>query len=168
MTEVGEIRVAAYVAGGFITADSGYAPILRDLGADGTGHVLVATSPATPAKEGRPGNERIIGTIMLQRWPHAGQVVTGPHEAEIRALAVRPETQGQGAGRKLLRHLLRLASDLGLRHVVLCSETAMRAAHRLYEQEGFVRLPERDWSPVPGTTLIVYGLHLNGAGTASR
>jgi hypothetical protein len=42
----------------------------------------------------------------------------------------------------------------------------MSAAHRLYEQEGFVRLPERDWSPAAGTTLLVYGLRLNGAAAA--
>jgi len=185
MSEIGEIRVAAYVAGGFIPADSGYAPTLRGLGADGTGHVLVATDAANeiPASERQAGdgqpsetrpnasqadNERIIGTIMLQRWPHAGQVVTGPHEAEIRALAVRPEVQGLGVGRKLLRHLLDLAAGEGIRHLVLCTEPTMRTAHRLYEQEGFVRLPGRDWSPAPGITLLVYGLHLNGAVPASR
>ena len=36
----------------------------------------------------------------------------------------------------------------------------MRTAHRLYERAGFVRLPERDWSPVPGVNLLVYGLRL--------
>jgi hypothetical protein len=32
----------------------------------------------------------------------------------------------------------------------------MTAAHRLYERLGFHRLPERDWSPVPGVDLLVY------------
>jgi hypothetical protein len=32
----------------------------------------------------------------------------------------------------------------------------MRSAHRLYERLGFTRLPERDWSPMPGTDLLVY------------
>jgi hypothetical protein len=36
-----------------------------------------------------------------------------------------------------------------------------------YEQEGFVRVPERDWSPAQGTTLLVYGMRLNGAAPAS-
>jgi hypothetical protein len=43
MAEVGDIRIAAYRNGGFISADSGYAPTLRGLGADGNGEVLVAT-----------------------------------------------------------------------------------------------------------------------------
>jgi hypothetical protein len=36
----------------------------------------------------------------------------------------------------------------------------MTAAHRLYERLGFTRLPGRDWSPVPGVDLLVYGLDL--------
>jgi ribosomal protein S18 acetylase RimI-like enzyme len=161
MAEVGDIRIAAYVSDGFISADSGYAPTLRGLGADGNGEVLVATVPAHDQAE------RIVGTVMLQPWPHAGEVVTGPDEAEIRALAVRPEAQGQGIGRKLLRHLMRRASEQGVSHLVLCTEPTMRVAHRMYEQEGFVRLPERDWSPAPGTTLLVYGMHLNGSAPAA-
>lgn len=164
MNELGDIRIAAYVCGGFLSAESGYAPTLRGLGADGHGEVLVATVPAAPPQRDGPGPaERIIGTIMLQMWPHAGEVVTGPHEAEIRALAVRPEAQSQGIGRQLLRHVLDRASELGISHLVLCTTPAMRAAHRLYEREGFVRLPERDWSPAPGDPLLVYGLHLDGA-----
>lgn len=100
MNDVGDIRLAAYRAGGFISEDSGYAPTLRALGADGSGHVLVAVNGA----DGLTGRgESIIGTVMLQTWPQAGEVVTGPHEAEIRALAVRPEAQGHGVGRELLR-----------------------------------------------------------------
>jgi len=98
---------------------------------------------------------------MLQTWPQAGPVVTAPHEAEIRALAVRPDFQGQGLGRELLQHAMDRATGLGVRHLVLSTEPRMRAAHRLYEQAGFVRLPERDWSPAPGVTLLVYGLNLD-------
>jgi len=107
------------------------------------------------------GARQIVGTIMLQTWPDTGPVVAGPHEAEIRALAVSPLSQGTGIGRTLLQHALERAGQLGVRHLVLCTEPAMRVAHRLYEQAGFVRLPERDWSPSPGTTLLVYGLKLD-------
>jgi ribosomal protein S18 acetylase RimI-like enzyme len=154
MSMVGEIRIAAYEAEGFISADSLYAPTLRGLGADGNGHVLVATMPA-------PGAQQVVGTIMLQTWPNTGPVVAGPDEAEIRALAVRPESQGMGIGRTLLRHALERAAQLGVRRLVLCTEPAMRVAHRLYEQAGFVRLPERDWTPLPGSSLLVYGLNLD-------
>jgi hypothetical protein len=36
----------------------------------------------------------------------------------------------------------------------------MTAAHRLYERLGFTRLPDRDWTPVPGVDLRVYALDL--------
>ncbi len=167
MAEVGAIRVAAYQAGGFLSADSGYTPTLRDLGADGNGHVLVAVGPARADQAGLASPavaaaeaERVVGTIMVQTWPHTGPVVTGPDEAEIRALAVRPDTQGRGIGGELLQHALNRASRLGVRHLVLCTGPEMHDAHRLYEQAGFVRLPERDWSPAPGVTLLVYGLNL--------
>jgi hypothetical protein len=44
--------------------------------------------------------------------------------------------------------------------VVLCSDKRMAAAHRLYASFGFTRLPERDWTPVPGVDLQAYGLAL--------
>ena len=36
----------------------------------------------------------------------------------------------------------------------------MRPAQRLYERAGFVREPQRDWSPVPDVHLIAYRLDL--------
>jgi ribosomal protein S18 acetylase RimI-like enzyme len=168
LAEVGDIRIGAYQAGGFISPDSGYAPTLRGLGADGTGHVLVACLPEHGDRaESSGGGERIAGTIMLQTWPNCGPVVAGPDEAEIRALAVRPQVQGQGVGRELLTRLIERAARLGVRHLVLCTEPGMRAAHHLYEQAGFVRLPERDWSPAPEVTLLVYGTSLDGTSTGS-
>jgi hypothetical protein len=43
---------------------------------------------------------------------------------------------------------------------VLLTLPEMRAAHRLYTQAGFGRLPDRDWSPRPGEVLLAYGLAL--------
>ena len=34
------------------------------------------------------------------------------------------------------------------------------AAQRLYQRAGFRRLPDRDWSPAPGVTLLAYGMDL--------
>jgi hypothetical protein len=36
----------------------------------------------------------------------------------------------------------------------------MRAAHRVYGRLGFVRVPDRDWQPMPGIDLLVYRLDL--------
>ena len=51
----------------------------------------------------------------------------------------------------------------GARAIALSSLAEMAAAHRLYERAGFVRLPERDWSPVAGVDLIAYRLDLETA-----
>jgi ribosomal protein S18 acetylase RimI-like enzyme len=158
MAEVGEIRVTAYRAGGFLTADSGYSPHLRALGTDGNSHVLVAVT-SWPAGAGQPG-DTIIGTIMLRQWPHAGEIVTSPDEAEIRALAVLPEAQGAGVGSALLRAVVGRAAGAAVRHLVLYTEPEMRTAHRIYERAGFARLPGRDLSPAPEFILLAYGLRL--------
>ena len=152
LAEVGEIRVAAYVADGSMAPDSGYAPILRDLGLDSDGTVLVAVAGQD--------DSRILGTVMLQPWPHAGQVVAGPDEAEIRALAVVPAARGRGTGDALLRAVTERAARQGVRHLVLLTQPEMAAAQRLYQRAGFRRLPGRDWSPAPGITLLAYGLTL--------
>ncbi len=182
MTEVGDVRVAAYVAGGHVSRESGYVPRLRSLGTDGLGFVLVAVDTGANAPSlaaagkagGSPGADLavepgayagkargvIAGTIMLRAWPDAGELLTSPGDAEIRALAVRPEAQGSGVGRLLLSKLTDRATEMGVRHLLLSTQPDMRAAHRLYEQAGFARLPDRDWSPEPGVELLVYGLRL--------
>jgi ribosomal protein S18 acetylase RimI-like enzyme len=152
LAEVGEIRVTAYRAGGHMSPDSGYAPVLRALGSAGEGTVLVAVADAADAP--------LLGTVMLQYWPDGGQVVTGEDEAEIRALAVAPAGQGQGTGRALLHAAIGRAERAGVRNLVLLTQPDMRAAQHLYQQAGFRRLQERDWSPRPGVTLLAYGLPL--------
>ncbi len=146
LDEVGEVRVTAYRAAGFLSAESGYEPVLRALGSDGDGIVLVAEDGG-----------RIVGTITLRS---EGQVVAGPGEAEIRALAVTPDGQGKGTGSALLRTAIERAASQGVRHLVLLTQPEMLAAQRLYRRAGFRRLPDRDWSPAPGRTLLAYGLPL--------
>ena len=146
LAEVGEIRVTAYQEAGFLSPGSGYVPVLRALGSDGDGTVLVAVDGG-----------RIVGTVMLRC---DGQVVDGPDEAEIRALAVAPDGQGKGTGSMLLRAAIERAARGGVRHLVLLTQPEMLAAQRLYRRAGFRRLPGRDWSPAPGATLLAYGLRL--------
>ena len=147
--EIGEIRVNAYLADGFLSPDSRYAPRLRELGSDGAGPVLVATDDSV-----------IVGTVMLQTWPNGGELLRGPDEAEIRALAVRPEARGRGVGRALVRAVIERAASLGVRHLLLLTQQEMKTAHRIYEEAGFIRLPDRDLSPEPGVYLLSYGLDL--------
>ncbi len=169
--ELGDVRVAAYLADGFLSPQSTYAPTLRGLGTDGLDQVLVAVdgdqdgaSPSAAGAATQPGSgrARILGTVMLQGWPQAGEILAGPDEAEIRALAVVPEARGAGVGRALLAAVIERAVRAGIRHLVLLTQTGMKAAQHLYDEAGFARLPERDWSPAPGVTLLAYGLVLDG------
>jgi ribosomal protein S18 acetylase RimI-like enzyme len=146
LAEVGEIRVTAYRDAGFLSPGSEYAPVLRDLGRDGDGTVLVAVDGCS-----------IVGTVMLRS---GGNVVTGQDETEIRALAVTPDGQGKGTGSALLTAVIERAARDGVRHLVLLTQPDMLAARRLYERAGFRRLPDRDWSPTPGVMLLAYGLRL--------
>lgn len=146
LAEVGEIRVTAYQAAGFLSPGSGYLPVLRALGSAGDGIVLVAVDGGS-----------LVGTVTLQ---YSGQVVTGSGEAEVRALAVTPHGQGRGAGTALVRAAIERAAAAGVRHLVLLTQPDMLAAQRLYQRAGFRRLPDRDWSPAPGQTLLAYGLRL--------
>lgn len=146
---IGDLRVAAYRADGFLSETSLYADTLRALGAGGAGEVLAAVDDGA-----------IVGTVMLQRWPHAGEVVRGPDEAEMRALAVSPAARGRGIGRALVAAVTRRAAERGVRRLMLLTQSDMRAAQRLYAEAGFARLPERDWSPAPGVVLLAFGLAL--------
>ena len=161
LPEIGDIRVAAYRADGFLSPASQYAATLHALGHDGNGDVLVAV-----ADDGQ-----LLGTVMLEYWssqggPNQGGAVHGPGEAEIRALAVRPAARGQGAGNALLTAIIEHAAAHGVEHLVLATLPAMRTAHRMYEKAGFTRLPERDWAPGDAQSresLMVFGLWLKAA-----
>jgi ribosomal protein S18 acetylase RimI-like enzyme len=153
LPEIGGIRVAAYRADGFLSPDSRYEPRLRELGADGVGHVLVAI-----ADDGT-----LVGTVMLQTWPDGGELVRHEDEAEIRALAVLPAARGRGLGRALLAAVIDRASEENVRTLLLFTQPEMKVAHRLYEDAGFGRRPDQDWEPEPGTRLMAYGLVLRPA-----
>ena len=146
---IGDLRVAAYRADGFLSAASAYEDTLRALGTDGAGEILAAVD-----------GERILGTVMLQYWPHGGQVVRAPGEAEIRALAVAKDARGRGIGRVLLAALTQRAAARDVRQLLLLTHPDMRAAQHLYAEAGFRRLPARDFQPGSGTTLLAFGLTL--------
>lgn len=75
-------------------------------------------------------------------WGHAVLDVAAG-EAELLNLCIRPAYWGQGLGRALLRHLLRLAQDAGAEDVFLEVRISNNRAIRLYEGEGFSRVGTR-------------------------
>src|SRR5262249_49796542 len=65
-------------------------------------------------------------------------------EAEVRMLAVDQAARGLGLASRLMAVCETLARDEGLIAVILCTETGMHAAQRLYERRGYLRQPARD------------------------
>jgi ribosomal protein S18 acetylase RimI-like enzyme len=148
---IGDLRVAAYVADGYLSQTSRYTPVLRALGTDGKGEILAALD-----------GPLLVGTVMLEVWPLGGPVVQQRGEAGIRALAVSPQARRRGVGQLLLDAVTSRAAERGTRHLVLLTEPEMAAAQRLYRKAGFERLPDRDWRPVPEVELLAYGRPLAG------
>jgi ribosomal protein S18 acetylase RimI-like enzyme len=97
-------------------------------------------------------------TVSTRGGPWAEQAAPG--EAEIRMLVVDPAARRAGVGEALVRTCIELAGDEGCTAVRLSTEPTMTTAHRLYERLGFVRTPDRDWSPVEGVTLLTYVLDI--------
>jgi ribosomal protein S18 acetylase RimI-like enzyme len=146
---IAELTVRVYVDGGLASSD--YAPELADVaGRASRSEVLVAREP----------DGRVTGSVALVLAGDFGNLIASDQEAEFRMLVVDPAAQGRGIGELLVRTCLDRARDAGKRRMVLSTDPRMTAAHRLYRRLGFTRLPERDWSPVPGVDLLVYARDL--------
>jgi ribosomal protein S18 acetylase RimI-like enzyme len=149
LPRVGALCVAAYAT--YAEPDAaGYVEVLRDAaGRAAAAELLVAVD----------GGD-VLGTVTFV--PDGGPLreIAAPEEAEFRMLAVDPAAQGRGVGLALMRWVVEEARRRG-KHAVVCSSLAdMRAAHRIYERLGFRRVPERDWSPLPGLDLLAFAVAL--------
>ncbi|MFI8830382.1 GNAT family N-acetyltransferase [Streptomyces afghaniensis] len=108
--------------------------------------------------------EQLLGGVTFV--PVGGPMadIARPSEAEMRMLAVAHEARGRGAGEALVRACVdRARATDGCVRVVLSTQRTMHSAHRIYERLGFVRVPERDWNPLPelpDITLLTYELTL--------
>ncbi len=146
---IAELTVRVYVDGGL--ANPGYTPELADVvGRADRSELLVV----------RDDDGRVVGSVALVLAGDFGEVTTSEEEAAFRMLVVDPQAQGRGLGELLVTTCLERARAAGKRRMVLSTGTRMTTAQRLYERLGFTRLPERDWSPVPGIDLLVYSLDL--------
>ncbi|MGC4767904.1 GNAT family N-acetyltransferase [Micromonospora sp. DT44] len=150
---VARLTVAAYEADGQLKGEHGYAAVLADVSTRAAaGDVLVAVDESTGSVLGSV-------TFVLPGTPFAE--LSGPGEAEFRMLAVDPAAQGRGVGVALARACVDRATGLGCTAVVICVRAGMAvSAHRLYERLGFVRTPDKDWSPTAGVALLGLRLEL--------
>jgi len=146
---IAELTVSVYVGGGL--AGPEYGVELADVARRAELSELLVV---------RDDAGRLVGSVALVLDGDFGEVTESDDEAAVRMLVVDPAAQGRGIGALLMSECLERARAAGKGRMVLSTSTVMTAAHRLYERLGFTRLPERDWSPVPGVDLLVYALDL--------
>ena len=145
---IGELTAGVYLAEGF--APSEYVGQLEDVaGRAEHAELLVARRDGA-----------VVGSVALVLDGHFGEVLQSRDEAGFRMLVVDAGARGLGIGELLVTTCLDRARAAGKRRMVLSTDPRMTAAHRLYERLGFSRLPGRDWSPLPGIDLLVYGRDL--------
>jgi ribosomal protein S18 acetylase RimI-like enzyme len=147
-----EVTLAAYLADGWLADDDPYRERLADTPSRARdAELLVAVDTA----------DRVVGTVTVCLPGTPWSEISRPGELEFRMLAVDPPARGHGVGAALVGAVIERARELGVRRIVLSSTPLMAVAQRIYQRIGFVRLPERDWSPGAGTSLLGYGLELD-------
>jgi ribosomal protein S18 acetylase RimI-like enzyme len=135
---VSEMCVAAYVAGDHLKEGDAYTATLRGVGSR-VEYTLVATIDG-----------EIVGTIC--HCPPDGlspAALAGPDEYKFRFLAIAPGAWGAGVGSALVANCEAQAIASGARYMLLSVIDSNERAINLYERLGYVRLPEREWSPTP-------------------
>jgi len=154
--EVGELTVAAYVAGGLVPAGDPYIEQLRRT-ADRAraASVLVAVGD-----DGTAAGGALMGAVTYCRRDSPYSELARAGESEFRMLAVAPEFWGRGVGAALVRACIERACDASDAAVVLSTLDVSAPAHRLYGRLGFAPTPDRDWEPEPGLWLRAYRLDL--------
>ncbi|MDV6013521.1 GNAT family N-acetyltransferase [Haloechinothrix sp. LS1_15] len=149
----GEIAVLAYQAAGLLSESSDYVARLRD-----------ATNRAEQAEllVAVDGDDVVLGTVTVAAFGTPLAQIARPGELEFRMLATDPAYRGRGIGELLTYAVMDRAAQLGCLRVVMCVDEQNTAAQRLYRRLGFVRLPDRDWSPAPEVHLHAFERAVDG------
>ncbi|MCQ2374949.1 MAG: GNAT family N-acetyltransferase [Salinivirgaceae bacterium] len=86
------------------------------------GHILVAKI-----------NNEVVGCVALMFRPADG-------EYELTKLAVSPNCQNQGLGKKLINSIINYARNKGISRIVLETNSSLHAANHLYQTMGFSKV----------------------------
>jgi len=145
---VGALTTDIYVSEGYVSPNSDYQTVLRDAATRARDSELLVGIL----------DDAVVGTVTYCVHDSPWAQVTDPGESEFRMLAVSPQARGHGLGEALVRACVDRSRRDGCTALRLSTEPVMHAAHRIYDRLGFVRTPDRDWSPVPGVDLLTYVL----------
>lgn len=117
----------------------------REYGWDETFEALVAEIVATFIQNYDPKRERCwiaekdgenVGSVFLVEHPEREGV------AKLRLLLVEPRARGLGIGKRLVHECTRFARQAGYRTITLWTNSVLRAARHIYEQEGYQLIHE--------------------------
>jgi ribosomal protein S18 acetylase RimI-like enzyme len=154
--DIARLTVAAYAADGQLDGEHGYERVLADVASRAQdAEVLVAVDPDTG---------EVLGAVTFVLPGSRYAELSRTSEAEFRMLAVDPAAQRRGVGRALVQACLDRAGTRGCTAVVISARDLAAAAHQLYAGFGFERVPENDWSPLPGVRLLALRLALPASG----
>ncbi len=144
---VGALTESAYRNDGHLEDDEEYAAMLRDAAGRIAGAVVLVAEIGG----------KVVASATLAAYGTVLAETARPGEIEVRMLAVDGAARRRGVARALMAATTEYARSEGVQRVVLCTQTTMTEAHRLYESLGYERQPERDWSEGP-FALLSYGL----------
>ncbi|MEZ0066063.1 ribosomal protein S18 acetylase RimI-like enzyme [Streptacidiphilus sp. MAP12-20] len=150
----GHLVAEAFIADGHTERDGDYAKLLRDPSDRAErAELLVAVDEETGL---------VLGSVTFAPpgSPYADLAVGREGEFRMLAVSTDPAVRGRGVGELMVRAIIARSRELGLPRIVMSSQQQMVHAHRIYERLGFVRTPDRDWSPIPGIDLLTYALEL--------
>lgn len=133
------------------------------------GRIYVALAP----------DEGVLGTGTLVVPPSRLAQLAGEEDAEVRLVAVSRSARRRGIARAIMTVAMEDAAKQNKTNVVLCTQSTMTAAQRMYDQLGFTRWPERDvgrtaarssrtTSCCPGSASLVNGRFLKRCFSATR
>lgn len=145
---VADLTVAVYVGDGFISPDADYVHRLRDTAS------RAVDSEVWVAVEGGV----LLGSVTNCPVGSGHREIAGDGEGEFRMLAVAEAARGRGVGEALVRHCIARSQATGDHGMALSTMDRMSGAHRVYGRLGFVRAPDKDWSPVEGVCLLAFRL----------
>lgn len=91
-------------------------------------------------------SDETVGCVGVRRWRS--------DIAELKRMYLRPETRGQGFGRRLLQTALDHARSFGYRSIRLDTLPTMQAAIALYRKFGFMDIPAYRENPFEGTIYL--------------
>lgn len=148
-SEISQLLDKVYVQGGFTAPD--VAQRLFAPAAVKARGVLIAVR--------HRASNQLAGMVILGNRLKPGQVAgaTDDDESELHLLAVDPEFRSHGIGHSLVSTAIEVARNAGATQMVLCTQSTMHSAHRLYERLRYQRIPHRDFVR-RGRQFLVYEL----------